>query len=105
MLYQNAALFVFPSLYEGFGIPVLEAMQYGVPVVCANTSSLPEVAGDCARFVKPTDVNDIAQGILELLTDPVRAEELSLRGKAQAERFNWDQSAEKLMQIYQRLGE
>lgn len=104
LLYRHAALFTFPSLYEGFGMPVLEAMQQGIPVVCANASSLPEVAGDCARFVEPTDVNDIAQGILELLTDPARAEELSLRGKTQAERFSWDQSAEKLMQIYQRLG-
>ena len=105
LLYRQAALFVFPSLYEGFGIPVLEAMQYGVPVVCANASSLPEVAGDGARFVEPTDVNDIAEGMLELLNDPARAEQLSLRGKAQAERFSWDQSAEQLMQLYQRLGE
>jgi len=105
LMLGHAALFVFPSLYEGFGIPVLEAMQSGVPVVCANTSSLPEVAGGCARLVTPTDVDDIASGMLELLTDSTRAGQLALRGKAQAERFSWDQSAEKLMQVYQRLGE
>ena len=105
LLYQNAALFTFPSLYEGFGMPVLEAMRYGKPVVCSNVSSLPEVAGDCARLVTPTDVDDIATGLLEVYTDPARAEQLSLRGKAQAERFSWDRSAEKLMQVYQTLGE
>ena len=86
-------------------MPVLEAMRYGKPVVCSNVSSLPEVAGDCARLVTPTDVDDIATGLLEVYTDPARAEQLSLRGKAQAERFSWDRSAEKLMQVYQTLGE
>ena len=105
LLYQNAALFTFPSLYEGFGMPVLEAMQYGKPVVCSNVSSLPEVAGDGARLVTPTDVDDIAAGLLEVYTDPARAEQLSLRGEAQAERFSWEQSAEKLMKVYQTLGE
>ena len=105
LMLGHAALFVFPSLYEGFGIPVLEAMQSGVPVVCANTSSLPEVAGDSARLVEPTDVVDIASGMLELLTNPAVAERLALSGKAQAERFSWDRSAEQLMQIYRRLGE
>jgi len=105
LMYQHASLFVFPSLYEGFGIPVLEAMRYGIPVVCANTSSLPEVAGDCARLVDPMDVNDIAAGMLELLADPARAALLSERGKVGAERFSWDRSAEKLMQIYRKVGE
>lgn len=105
LLYRHAALFTFPSLYEGFGIPVLEAMRYGLPVVCANTSSLTEVAGDSARLVEPTDVNDIAAGILELLCDPARAAQLSQRGKVEAKRFSWDRSAEKLMQIYRKLGE
>lgn len=105
LLYRHASLFAFPSLYEGFGIPVLEAMRYGLPVVCSNTSSLPEVAGDSARLVEPTDVNDIAAGILELLCDPARAGQLSQRGKVEAERFSWDRSAEKLMQIYRKLGE
>lgn len=105
LLYQHASLFVFPSLYEGFGIPVLEAMRYGVPVVCANTSSLPEVAGDCARFVDPLDVNDIAGGMLELLTDSDRMAALARAGRISAERFSWDLSADKLMQIYRKLGE
>ena len=105
LLYQNARLFAFPSLYEGFGMPVLEAMRYGIPVVCSSSSSLPEVAGDGARFVAPTDVDDIANALLEVYTDSARAEELSLRGRVQAERFSWDRSAEKLMKVYQRLGE
>ena len=105
LLYQNAQLFAFPSLYEGFGMPVLEAMRYGTPVVCSNTSSLPEVAGDCARLVSPTDVDDIAAGLLEVYTDSARAEQLARRGKAQAERFSWEESAKKLMQVYQTLGE
>ena len=105
LLYQNASLFVFPSIYEGFGIPVLEAMKYGIPVVCSNTSSLPEVAGDGACFVDPLDVNGIAGGMLELLTDSDRAAALARAGKISAERFSWDKSAEKLMQIYRKLGE
>ena len=105
LIYQHAELFVFPSLYEGFGIPVLEAMQLGTPVVCADTSSLPEVAGECARLVDPLDTDDIAAGMLELLSDPARAAELAIRGKISAERFSWDRSAEKLIQIYRKLGE
>jgi glycosyltransferase involved in cell wall biosynthesis len=105
LLYQHASLFAFPSLYEGFGIPVLEAMRYGIPVVCADTSSLPEVAGDSARLVDPLDVNDIASGMLEMLTNPDRAAALSAAGKIGTERFSWDKSAEKLMQIYRKLGE
>jgi len=104
LLYQHAAQFVFPSLYEGFGIPVLEAMRYGIPVVCANTSSLPEVAGGSALLVDPLDVDDIATGMLELLTNPERAAEQSIAGKISAERFSWDNSAEKLIKIYRKLG-
>ena len=105
LLYQHAALFAFPSLYEGFGIPVLEAMRHGTPVVCANASSLPEVAGECARLVDPMDVGDIASGLLELYTDPARAQTLAESGRIRAEHFSWDRSAEKLMQIYRTLGE
>ena len=105
LLYECASLFAFPSLYEGFGIPVLEAMQHGTPVVCANTSSLPEVAGDCARLVDPLDINDIAAGLLDVLTDPVCAETLAKGGAIRSERFSWDRSAQKLMQIYRTLGE
>jgi glycosyltransferase involved in cell wall biosynthesis len=74
-------------------------------VVCADTSSLPEVAGECARLVDPLDTDDIAAGMLELLSDPARAAELAVRGKISAERFSWDRSAEKLIQIYRKLGE
>ena len=105
LLYECASLFAFPSLYEGFGIPVLEAMRHGTPVVCANASSLPEVAGECARLVDPMDVGDIASGLLELYTDPARAQTLAESGRIRAEHFSWDRSAEKLMQIYRTLGE
>lgn len=105
LLYQHAAQFVFPSLYEGFGIPVLEAMRNGIPVICANTSSLPEVAGDGALLVDPLNVDDIADAMLTLLTDSLRAGQLAQRGAISAKRFSRDRSAEKMMQIYRKLGE
>lgn len=98
-LYQNAAAFVFPSLYEGFGIPPLEAMAFGCPVVCSNAASLPEVVGDAARLVDPLDEGDIAQGIWDVLTDEAYAARLRAEGYRQAEKYSWDASAEKLAEI------
>lgn len=98
-LYQNAELFVFPSLYEGFGIPPLEAMHFGCPVVCANAASLPEVVGDAAELVDPMEVDSIAEGMLRVLEDEPYRTKLVQRGYVQEKKFNWDDSAKKLMQI------
>ena len=98
-LYQNAAVFVFPSLYEGFGIPPLEAMAFGCPVVCSNAASLPEVVGEAARLVDPLDERDIAQGIWDVLSDRAYAARLRAEGYRQAEKYSWDASAETLVGI------
>ena len=98
-LYQNASVFVFPSVYEGFGIPPLEAMTWGCPVVCANAASLPEVVGDAAELVDPMDESSIANGILRVLTDHEYAQQLIEKGRAQARKFSWDRSAEQLFAV------
>ncbi|MGB7760217.1 MAG: glycosyltransferase family 1 protein [Bryobacteraceae bacterium] len=99
--YEAAAAFVFPSRHEGFGLPPLEAMACGTPVVTSNVSSLPEVAGDAAMMVNPGNVFDIARGIRDVLTDePLRAE-LIRRGHIQAARFSWERSAREVLAIYQ----
>lgn len=98
-LYQNAELFAFPSIYEGFGIPPLEAMSLGCPVVCANAASLPEVVGDAAELIEPMEVDSIAEGMLRVLADEPYRMKLVQSGYAQAKKFNWDDSANKLTQI------
>lgn len=103
-LYGLADLFVFPSLYEGFGIPVLEAMASGVPVVCSNTSSLPEVVGDAGVMVPPDDVAALARAIGDLLEDPTRRALLRQRGIERAHRFSWEASARQLLEVYRRVG-
>jgi glycosyltransferase involved in cell wall biosynthesis len=98
--YESAAAFVFPSRYEGFGLPPLEAMACGTPVVTSNISSLPEVVGDAAVMVNPENVFDIARGIGEALLDQPLREELIRRGRVQAARFNWDRTAREVLEIY-----
>ena len=99
-LYAQASLLVMPSLYEGFGFPVLEAMASGIPVVASNTSSLPEVAGDAAILVPPTDVPALAGAIAEVLERPRIAEELRATGLARAPQFNWRRTAEETVEVY-----
>lgn len=98
-LYAGSEVFVFPSLYEGFGMPPLEAMHYGCPVVCANAASLPEIVGQAAEFVDPLDDTDIARGIWHVLSDRDYARNLADVGYRQAKWFNWDKSAECLMNL------
>lgn len=92
-LLKNAALFVFPSLYEGFGLPPLEAMAAGCPVVTSYSASLPEVCGEAAHYVDPYDVEDIAAGMERVLSDPHLREQLVQQGFRQAEQYDWKLSA------------
>jgi glycosyltransferase involved in cell wall biosynthesis len=101
-LWGLADAFVFPSLYEGFGLPVLEAMARGVPVACADTSSLPEVAGDAALLFDPRSEPAIAQAIERLLGDPALARDLRERGLARAREFSWERTARLTLDTYAR---
>jgi glycosyltransferase involved in cell wall biosynthesis len=98
--YESAAGFVFPSRYEGFGLPPLEAMACGTPVVTSNVSSLPEVVGDAAIQVNPENVFDIAHGISDLLLDEELRARLIRRGREQAARFSWNWTARQVLEIY-----
>jgi len=99
-LYRLATVFVFPSLYEGFGLPPLEAMASGTPVVTSNTSSLPEVVGDAAVLVDPYSAESIAEGMLQVLTDRELRETLSRRGLARAREFSWEASVARIHEVY-----
>jgi glycosyltransferase involved in cell wall biosynthesis len=101
-LWSIARAFVFPSLYEGFGLPVLEAMARGVPVACSNASSLPEVAGDAALLFDPRDEAAIAEALQRLLSDPALAETLRARGLARARQFSWERTARLTLDSYAR---
>ena len=100
-MYRLAGVFVFPSLYEGFGLPPLEAMASGTPVVTSNVSSLPEVAGDAAVLVDPYDPEAIADGIVRVLTDSTLAAQLRVKGLARAQQFSWETSVRRVREIYE----
>jgi glycosyltransferase involved in cell wall biosynthesis len=103
-LYSSAAAFLFPSLYEGFGLPPLEAMACGTPVISSDTSSLPEVVGDAALQVDPGSPLAWAESIRAVLTDEKRRNEMSERGKAQASKFSWARTAQETLAVYHSLG-
>ena len=96
-LYRQAEMLVYPSLYEGFGLPVLEAMACGTPVVTSNTTSLPEVAGDAALIVDPTNVTEIAQGLARLLEDAILRKSLQEAGLEWSKTFTWTRTAQLLL--------
>lgn len=96
-LYKNAEAFVFPSLYEGFGIPPLEAMCWDCPVVVANAASLPEVVGDGAELVNPFDEEDIAEGIYRVISDEIYAKHLAEKGRSRVEKYTWERTKEQFV--------
>ncbi len=100
LVYAGATMLCYPSLYEGFGLPALEAMQCGLPVLTSNVSSLPEVTGDAAVCVDPQSVEEIAQGMVELARNDALRAELSARGMARAARFSWRRCAEETASAY-----
>jgi glycosyltransferase involved in cell wall biosynthesis len=101
--YSAASVFAFPSLYEGFGLPPLEAMATGIPVVTSSVSSLPEVVGDAAMIINPENVFDIARGIREVLTDERVRNRLIKNGFAQVTQFNWRRTAEQTLEVYREV--
>jgi glycosyltransferase involved in cell wall biosynthesis len=104
VLYRLASLFVFPSLYEGFGLPPLEAMASGTPVVTSNQSSMPEVTGDAAVLVDPYDTGSIVEGMRRVLSDADLAAELRRRGPERAREFSWARSVEQTRTVYEQVG-
>ena len=102
-LYWNADAFCYPSLYEGFGLPVLEAMVRGIPVVCSNASSLPEVAGDAAILVDPRSIEQLAEALTRVLSDDRERARLGTAGRARAEDFSWERTARETLEVYQSL--
>ena len=104
ILYRIASVFAFPSLYEGFGLPPLEAMACGTPVVTSNVSSLPEVTGGAAVLVDPHDVGSIADGIAQVLDNPGLAAEMRQKGLERARHFSWERSVARTKGVYQEVG-
>jgi glycosyltransferase involved in cell wall biosynthesis len=101
-LYAGARIFLFPSLYEGFGMPILEAMAHGTPVLTSNVTSLPEVAGDAAVQVDPLDVEAIAQGIRRLVEDAQLREACIRRGLDRVKAFTWERTARETLAVYRK---
>lgn len=101
--YENASLFVFPSLYEGFGLPPLEAMACGTPVVASNTGALPEVLGDAAYYINPENPREIADGMRQVLTDNGLGAELVEEGAEHVQRYSWESAAADLLEIFRRV--
>ena len=100
IFYDLAKIFVFPSLYEGFGLPPLEAMAHGTPVVTSNTSSIPEVVGNAAVMVNPENVFEIMHALHRVLLDQPVREKLKTRGALQAQKFSWDDSVRRMLEVY-----
>jgi glycosyltransferase involved in cell wall biosynthesis len=104
IFYDLAKVFVFPSLYEGFGLPPLEAMAHGTPVVTSNTSSLPEVLGNAAVFVNPENAFEIMRAVQRVLVNQELREKLKIRSYQQSQRYSWDSSARRVLEVYESVG-
>ncbi|GCE17745.1 glycosyltransferase family 4 protein [Dictyobacter kobayashii] len=102
-LYSGAGVFVFPSLYEGFGLDPLEAMSCGAPVVCSNRTSLPEVVGDAAISVDPEDTKALVDAMYHVLTDEELRSDLRARSLQQAKRFHWHKAAQQTLAVYEEV--
>ena len=102
-LYTHASALVYPSLYEGFGLPLLEAMSFQCPVICSNTSSMPEIAGEAAEFFEPHDPESIAHAIETVVFSQIRTATLREQGTRRVKNFSWDKCAEKTLQVYKNL--
>jgi len=103
VLYRLASAFVFPSLYEGFGLPTLEAMAAGAPVITSNVSSLPEVVGDAALLIDPLDAGAIAAAMERVLSDPALSADLTRRGRERVKAFSWERSVARIREVYGEL--
>jgi glycosyltransferase involved in cell wall biosynthesis len=103
-LFKKADAFIFPSLSEGFGIPVLEAFYFNKPLLCSNTTSLPEIAGDAAVYFDPANPADMAAAIMRFYADPLIGARLIEKGKERLQLFSWKKMAEETLQLYQKLG-
>lgn len=102
-LFQHAAAYVFPSLTEGFGLPALEAMGYGAPVVSSNATCLPEVYGDAAHYFDPTSTEDIARAIADVISDNVLRNDLIEKGYQQLKKYSWEKMAQQTLEVYQNV--
>ena len=101
LYYQGAEMLVFPSMYEGFGIPILEAMACGIPVITSNISSMPEVAGNAAVLVNPYETNEIAAAMQRICSNRDLRKDLIAKGSKNVKRFNWEKTAEKTLSVYE----
>lgn len=102
-LYRCARAFIYPSIYEGFGIPPLEAMTCGTVVIAADSSSIPEVVGDAAILFQPKAVNDLTDILIDVLDSPILCEQLIAKGRKQAQKFSWNKTVEQTVQVYRAL--
>jgi len=103
LLYNSASMMVYPSLYEGFGLPILEAMACDCLVICCNTSGMPEVAGDTAILVSPEDEEDIAEAIDKIMMDEELSQQLTESGYIRAKEFNWETTAQQTLSIFEQV--
>lgn len=102
-VYSQAAVFVYPSLYEGFGLPILEAMACGTPVITSNTSSMPEVAGDAARLITPTDIDELTGALEDTLKNESLRQDMRQKGLRQASLFSWEKCAKETLAVYNKV--